>query len=194
MRFVHQQLPELITRLKAKDQSAFAVLYESHVNQVYAYVLSTLKSTPLTDDVVQEVFIKLWTAADLLDPAKPLKPYLFAIARNKSLNALRRVAKEQGLTEEITQSAIDLSQNTEALVAEKQTAAIIQLAVSQMPEKRRIIYDLCHQEGHSYQQTANKLGIKYSTVNTQMVRALKHIKAYLAKSGALLFSFFLFFS
>lgn len=193
MQIVHHQLPALIARLKNGDQSAFAVLYEVHVEQVYAYVFSILKIRSLTDDVVQDVFLKIWSASALLDENRPLKPYLFAVARNKALNALRKLAREQQLTDSIAETAMDLSENGETGLLRKETAAIIKLAIAEMPEKRRMIYDLCHQEGHSYKQTADKLGIKYSTVNTQMVRALKHIKDYLAKSGALLFSFFIFF-
>jgi RNA polymerase sigma-70 factor (ECF subfamily) len=186
------QQQELIVRLKAKDQSAFAMLYELHVDRTYAYVLSILKSTALADDVVQDVFVKLWTASALLDESKPLLPYLLTIARNQSLNVLRKAAKQQSLTDTIAQAALDSSENSEQFVERKQTAALLELAIEQLPDKRRAIYDMCHQNGYSYKQTADKLGIKYSTVNTQMVRALKHIKDYLLKNGALLLSLLIF--
>ena len=177
----------LLERLKAKDEIAFAKLYAFHVDRTYAYALMILKSPDLAADVVQETFVKLWENPHMIDATRPLQAYLLAMIRNKSLNLIRRAVKEESITEEIASHAFDHSETGLQYTERRQLERLIHEAVQDLPIKRKEIYQLCNQEGYSYKQAAEKLGLSYSTVNSQMVKAIKTIKSFLIKNGALLF-------
>ena len=182
--------PELLEKLQAKDERAFAQLYARHADRTYAYALMILKSPDLAADVVQETFVKLWENPHLIDTTRPLHAYLFTMIRNKSLNVIRRAVKEESITEEIASHAYDHSETGLQYTERRQSEHLINEAVQYLPVKRKEIYELCHQDGYSYKQAAEKLGLSYSTVNSQMVKALKTIKSFLVKNGALLLFLF----
>jgi RNA polymerase sigma-70 factor (family 1) len=181
---------ELLERLKLQDAEAFAQLYRLYVKKIYAYALSILKSPSLAEDVAQETFIKLWEKASSIDAERSLQAYLFAIARNQSLNILKKASRETAISDEIITHAVQLSEDGLGYTERRQTGEFINLAVNQLPPKRRVIFDLCHNHGYSYKQTAEKLGIKDTTVNSQMVKAIKNIKEYMLRNGALLLLLF----
>lgn len=183
---------ELLEKLKLQDAEAFAQLYKLYVKKIYAYALSILKSPSLAEDITQETFIKLWEKAADVDPERSVQAYLFTIARNQSLNMIKRASRETAISEEIITHAVALSENGLGYTERRQTGEFINMAVSQLPPKRRVIYDLCHNHGYSYKQTAEKLGIKHTTVNSQMVKAIKNIKEYMVRHGALLLIYFFY--
>jgi RNA polymerase sigma-70 factor (family 1) len=187
----HEQ--DLVLELKDGSRSAFLSLYNLHVKKIYAYSLNIIKSPNLAQDITQDVFIKLWETSSQLKPEHSLQAYLFTITRNLSLNVLRSAAKEHWITDEIAAYAIDKSEDGMAYTERRQTAALMRAAISELPPQRRKIYEMCHQDGYSYKQAAEKLGITDGTINSQMVKALRFIKGYLIRNGALFFMFFLKF-
>lgn len=190
MRVVKDSEKELLQKLKDGSETAFSLLYEMHVKRVYAFALKILKSPALAEDIVQEVFVKLWEVAPGLDIELSLQSYLFTIARNLSLNVIRKAARETVITDEIARYVIDKGENGLAFAQHMQTKELVSLAVQLLPPQRRKIYELCHGEGYSYKQAAEKLGLKDATINSQMVKAIRSIKNYLIRNGALLTLFF----
>lgn len=180
---------ELLEKLKNKDESAFSELYSLYMRRIYAYALSILKSPMLAEDVTQDTFVKLWESAAFIQTDRTLLPYLFTIVRNKSLNVIRLASRESWITEEIATYAIDHSENPEQYAQRKQTDEYLTQAIDQLPPQRRMIYELCRNHGYTYKEAAKKLGIKDTTVNSQMVKALKSIRQYIVRKGALLFFF-----
>jgi RNA polymerase sigma-70 factor (ECF subfamily) len=177
---------ELLEKLKQQDSSAFAALYNLYVRKIYAYALGILKSPALAEDVTQDTFVKLWEHARGIHTDRSLQPFLFTIARNHCLNVIKLASRESRISDELFGYALDQAENGLEYVERKQTSAFIGQAIAQLPPQRRLIYDLCRNYGYSYKQAAEKLGIKDSTVNSQMVKALKTIKDFMVRNGALL--------
>ncbi|WP_029284571.1 RNA polymerase sigma factor [Pedobacter sp. R20-19] len=190
MNVVKASEAELVLKLKNGSQTAFARLYELHARRIYTFALKILKSPALAEDIVQEVFVKLWETAPKLEPKLPLQSYLFTIARNLSLNVIRKAARETTITEEIARYVLDQGNNGLAAAQYKQTKEFVSRAVQLLPPQRRRIYELCHGAGYSYKQAAEELGLKDTTINSQMVKAIRSIKKYLIRNGALLSLFF----
>lgn len=186
MRVVETKEEELLVALKQGSAQAFSVIYKLHVKKIYAFTLNILKSPTITEDVVQEVFIKLWENAARLDANSSLSSYLFTIARNLSLNVIRKASKQQWIVDEIALHVYDTSEDGLAFTQRRQTQGILEHAISTLPSQRKRIYELCHGEGYSYKKAAEELGVSDSTINSQMVKAIRTIKTYLLKNGALL--------
>jgi RNA polymerase sigma-70 factor (ECF subfamily) len=190
MHVVKDSEEELVLKLKNGSQTAFSSLYAMHVKRVYAFALKILKSPALAEDIVQEVFVRLWETGPQLNPKLSLQGYLFTIARNLSLNVIRKAARETIITDEIAGHAMDKSENGLAFAQHMQTKEFVSRAVQLLPPQRKKIYELCHGDGYTYKQAAEKLGIKDATVNSQMVKAIRSIKEYLIRNGALITLFF----
>lgn len=180
------QESELLEKLVVRDEQAFSRIYALYFDKVCNYALRIVKSPHLAEDVAQETFIKLWEQCEYILTDRPLRPYLFTLTKNACLNVIRRASRETSIADEIIDHAIAQSENGLEYTSSKQAAGIFRLAVSNLPPKRLAIYDLCRNHGYSYKQTAEKLGIKGSTVNSQMVKALKFIKEFMVKNDALL--------
>ena len=86
----------LLSGLKLGEETAFSKIYALHVRSIYAFVLKILKSPSISEDVVQEVFIKLWENAPKIDAGTSIKPYLFTIARNLHLTSSAMPAENSG--------------------------------------------------------------------------------------------------
>ncbi|MCX2473444.1 RNA polymerase sigma-70 factor [Pedobacter sp. MC2016-05] len=177
---------ELLIALKQGNEEAFSAIYKLYVKKIYAFTLNILKSPVVAEDVVQEVFVKLWKSAPTLEDDTSLNAFLYTIARNLALNVIRKAGREQWLTDEIASHAYDTCEDGLAYTQRKQTKEFLDHAISALPPQRKRIYQLCHIEGFSYKQAAGKLGISDSTINSQMVKAIKSIKTYLLRNGALL--------
>ncbi|MEQ7800976.1 RNA polymerase sigma-70 factor [Pedobacter sp. ASV1-7] len=181
---------ELLEKLKLQDPKAFSQLYTLYVKKIYAYALGILKSPSLAEDVTQDTFVKLWEHALSIKSDRSIQPFLFTIVRNLSLNVIKQASKQAFISDEMFSHVESQQEDGLQYTERKQTGEIIGKAVDQLPPQRRIIYDLCRNYGYSYKQTADKLGIKDSTVNSQMVKALKTIKDFMVRNGALLLILF----
>lgn len=177
---------ELLEKLKLQDSKAFSQLYSLYVKKIYAYSLGILKSPTLAEDVTQDTFVKLWEHATSVQTDRTIQPFLFTIARNLSLNVIKQASKQTWISDEIFAHVIYPQEDGLQYTERKQTGEFIGLAVDQLPPQRRLIYDLCRNYGYSYKEAAEKLGIKDTTVNSQMVKALKTIKEFMVRNGALL--------
>lgn len=177
---------ELLEGLTKQDAQAFAQLYNAYIKKIYSYALSIVKSAMLAEDITHDTFVKLWENAKDIHTDKTIQAYLYTLTRNQCLNTIRRAARETWISDEMTSHALASSENGLEFTERKETGKFISLAIDQLPPQRRIIYDLCRNQGFSYKQVAEKLGIKDTTVNSQMVKANKTIRDFMLRNGAML--------
>lgn len=177
----------VILRLQRQDRDAFKEIYAHYLPLLYGFVQKMAKSPELTEDICHDVFVKLWDKAAHLDPDRPLQPFLFEMAKNHLLTLIKRSSLEKKILDEIMKHAEIAVNSTENSYQLAETAQQLNHAVALLPPQRKRVYQLCKQEDLSYSEAALKLQISESTVNNQMVKALKFIKGRL---HTLLFSFF----
>ena len=174
---------ELLNRIAAGDETAFASLFASHRNRVYAlaYRLTGVKSG--AEDVVQDVFLKLWLRREELPNIRNFRAYLNTITANLVSNMLRRVAYEYRFINETLRS--DTGQNTDvaSISALHELQNKIHKAVSSLSKQQQKIFLLSREQGMKYSAIAELLGISTATVKTHMVDALRNIRAHLSANG-----------
>lgn len=175
---------ELIELLKQDDTQALSMLYYMHVKQLKYFVLKTAKSPFLAEDVVHDTFIKIWDSRLQIDAEQPFKPYLYTVARRHLLNLLKRAQHESAIVEEIRRHAISEENTTTLLLEYKESDSLFREAVDNLPLQCREVFVRCRLHGLTYKQTALELGIAESTVNNQMVKALKSIREFITLRNA----------
>jgi RNA polymerase sigma-70 factor (family 1) len=176
---------EILERLKDQDQSAFTIIYNTYSPKIYRYAIRFVKSNTIAEDAVHDIFVKLWNNAADLDIQVSIQSYLYKLAHNHLLNIIRREAVEVRYIDEMMNSAVDFSLNTEETIEYRETLAKTRQAIDSLPPQRKLIFEMGRGEGMSHKQIARELNIADSTVNNQIVKALKSIKEHLLATGAI---------
>lgn len=184
----------LVQELISQNERAFQQLYIKYRGDIYAYSRSLLKSDSNAEEIVQDVFLKVWLNCENLNPDLSFKAYLFTIARNLSFNFLSKAANIQSLREEIFFKSQGVYNNVNDYLADEDYELVRQKAVESLPPKRKAIFQKSRDEGKSYEDIGKEMGISVSTVKTQMSKALENIRHYLHANTDLTFSMLLLFS
>ena len=172
--------PDVVARVREGDRDAFELIFRALYSRLSEYALGFVRSQDAAEDVVQEVFVALWTHRDRLASPDNLVGYLFRSVRNRSLNQLRR-ARVVSLHEEEAIRADPVTSpppDRDADLGEIERA--VKAAVERLPPRSRQVFRLSRDTGLTYPQIAETLGISIKTVETLMGRALKSIRERLA--------------
>lgn len=166
-----------------KDEE-FRHLFDAYRNRLYGYVLAIAHSKYVAEEITQEIFIKLWLCRDILHQVDNLEGYIFTIARNKTLNHLRKAANNVRLLRELQGLAAPENNNVEerSLVAEYDT--LIRDALNQLSPQRRLVFQLSRYQGLNHEEIALELKLSRHTVKNHLVEALRFIRHYLGQHGA----------
>jgi RNA polymerase sigma-70 factor (family 1) len=175
----------IVILLKQGNSHAFTRLYDFYVKRIYSFAFGIVKSRDLAEDITHDVFVKIWENAGKLDSEKSFQSYLYTIARNQTINLIKRAGLETALVNEMLKHSISAQNYVDETIECNESSEIVKNAIDMLPPQRRIIYDLCKNEGLTYSQVAEQLKISPSTVNSQMVKALKSIKDFLLLHGTL---------
>lgn len=159
--------------------SAFSQLYERYHGVLYHSALKFVKSDELAQEIVQEVFIRLWETRSNLKTDLSLAAYLYTMTRNRVFNMLKRAARESKVREQIRLHAEAASNTTENSLLYSEYRAAVKKAIAGLPPQRQRIFIMCREEGKSYEEVAGTFGISKSTVRDHMVKALKSVRKQL---------------
>jgi RNA polymerase sigma-70 factor (ECF subfamily) len=168
------------------DES-FKRLFDSYKNRLYGYVLAIARSSYTAEEITQEIFIKLWLCRDILHEVDNLDGYIFTIARNRTLNHLRKAANDARLLRELQELAMPQHNNNvddRAVVAEYDQ--LLRDALSLLSPQRRLVYKLSRDGGMNHEEIADQLHLSRNTVRNHMVEALRFIRHYLGQHASLL--------
>ncbi|WEK20406.1 MAG: RNA polymerase sigma-70 factor [Candidatus Pedobacter colombiensis] len=177
---------ELFAGVAMGDEHCFEVIYNHYAQRLFPFVDKKVRSRSLTEEIIQDIFVQLWINRHLLENVQYPTTYLFNIAANKTLAYLRKISNNQKLVDKMASAFPDYTNETEEQLIVEESARVIELAVSQLPEQRRLIWELSRNEGLSHKQIAERLGISSSTVNNQLGHAMQHVREVLDKRANLL--------
>lgn len=185
----------LLLLLKQSDEQAFEELYQQYSGRIYGNILKLIKNKESAQELLQEVFMKLWERRADIDIKTSFAGYLFSTSRHMVYNFIRRLSVEQQAAAYLSITHSELYLHVEEDIALKETESALQEAIENLPPRRREIYKLCKLEEKSYEEVSILLGISTSTINDHMVKANRFIKEQLGQSEllaiALLASFFI---
>ena len=183
---------ELVTALKNDDISAFNQLFYAYSSRLYHFAYGYLKSKEEAEELVQEVFIKVWDKRKDLQEEYRFKSYLFTIAYNHIKKHFRSKAIQNNYLE------FSGATNPEALYTREDVnypslKKWVDKLVDKMPDKRRTVFVKSRFEGKNVKEIAEEMGISQSTVENHLNQALKFLKQHLKDQHLAGFVFFCLF-
>ena len=166
----------------SEDIAAYKELYLLMFDSLFQFSYSFVKSKQVAEELVSDVFIKLWQIRSQLNAIDNLRPYLFGITKNFSLSYLARASKNLSIQlDDIDPDEIDIEsliefKNPEGLCISKETIKNVMQAIMNLPPQCQIIFSLVKVEGLKYKEVARLLNISVFTVRNQVAIATKKIE------------------
>ena len=167
----------LVARVRAGDQQALAELYDRYSSVVYAVALRVLQDAAAAEDVLQDIFLRLWRNPDAFDASRgSLAAWLAVIARHRSIDRLRQRRPETDIEKCVITSSADLRDQTErSLVIEK-----VRSALGEMNPDQRKALEMAFFQGLTHVEIAEKTGEPLGTIKTRIRSALRQLRAKFA--------------
>jgi RNA polymerase sigma-70 factor (family 1) len=176
----------LVNALREGDKEAFAEIYNRFHKPVYRYLISMIKVPEHTEDLVHEIFLKLWEIRQRLDIHTNFQAYIFRVAHNKAVDEIRKMVHDRRLRAELSYKyqELTISQN-ESPSQLNHYDKLVEQALDSLTPQRRKVYELCRIEGKTYQDAADELNLTHNTVKEHMSKAMASLRHFLAERGEL---------
>lgn len=181
----HEDEAILIQRVVEGERAAFTVLYSRYINSLYRYIYLFTKSKETSEDIVQNVFIKIWERRASLKNLSSFKAYLYHCAKNLMLDEIRRNQVREKVFLIVKDGMEEAVDELEADIMYGEYYQLAQQAIDMLPEKRRQIVEMRIKEDLSLDEIAAKLNISKFVVKKQMYMGLHFVKSYLKKYAEL---------
>jgi len=174
---------EILEQVSLGDEKAFRRLFDHYWDNIYSVAFVFTKSSVLAEEMVQDVFLKVWQKRDQLPGIEKFEGWLFTIARNHILNTLRNKSAEQSFSEDLLQYFKETTNLPEQQLLLKESEQLISRAAAQLPEQQKKVFLLSRGQGMSHEEIARELGLSKLTIKTHMHMALKSMRLYIEKHG-----------
>jgi RNA polymerase sigma-70 factor (ECF subfamily) len=167
----------LVARVRARDESAMAALYDRYSSLVYAVALRVLGDTGAAEDVLQEIFLQLWRKPSAFDAARgSMGAWLSVIARNRSIDALRKRKPETNIEDVVLSVETNFAHN-----ADRGRALLkIREVLGKMAAPQRSALEMAFFEGLTHTEIAEKTGEPLGTIKTRIRAGLLSLRAAVA--------------
>lgn len=166
---------ELFIQLKKGDKIAFEAIFNIYYASLCIYANRMLNDDEKAEEIVQNLFVNLWSKRKNLDVESSLKYYLFRSVRNQCLNQLQHLKIREKYAQKVIENQ-EIEIHDHDYFIEVDLAKKIQESIESLPEKRRQIFKLSREEGLKYKEIAEKLNLSVKTVEAQMGLALKQLR------------------
>lgn len=183
---------KLLYELSQGNELAFTKLYNEYKNVVFSTALKITKSKILAEEVVQDVFLKIWQNHENLAEITNIENYLFIISRNHIFDMIKKIARDTSLAIDSNYKSTSTN-DTEDAIKDDQYNVILNQIVDQLPPQQQKIYKMAKWDGLSHQKIGEDLGISTETVKKHMAQALKFVRTKISPYMNMFMTLLLFF-
>lgn len=170
--------PGCLAKIAAGDARAFEWLYKNYCKRIYDYIFLLTNDAALSEDLVQEIFLKVWTQKEKLTEIKNLNSYLHTTAKNLITDNWRKQSTEKQVIKNIAYTA----DKEITLTPFKNEPGVLSGALDTLSERQKLIYRLIREEGRSREEISKALNLSPNTVKATMQNALHKIRQQLCEA------------
>lgn len=158
------------------DQNAFGQLYVVFMPRLVQFAQSIIKNKELAEEIVSDVFIKIWQNRQHLKEVDNFKLYLYISTKNTALNYLSRHYRKNVISlDEFTIIPVSVNYNPEQILITSELINRINTSIAMLPSRCKLIFKLAKEDGLKYNEIAKLLNISVKTIDGQMAIAVKKI-------------------
>lgn len=175
---------KLLRQIKERDsQTAFRDFYAMSYDRFFRIAYYYVKQEEWSQEIVLDVFLKLWKQRSMLLDVKHFEDYCFILIKNASLNYLKKESKQTFThADSPPEEAVEQSCSPEESFISEELFALYLKTLDQLPERCREIFIRVREEKQSYAQVAKELGIRINTVDAQLQKAMTRLKDMMSQS------------
>jgi RNA polymerase sigma-70 factor (ECF subfamily) len=167
---------ELLKAIANGNEIAFKTIYDAYFKKLSAYLYKLCKSNDAAEEMVNDVFLKIWKNKSSLNHIESFEAYLFTMARNKAIDYLRKLAKDTNLITELTAQIQESHNEIEEKLDATALKNLIEQSLAQLSDQKRKIFKMSKEEGYSYDEIAAEMQLSKSTIKNHLSETLKHLK------------------
>lgn len=171
---------QLIAFMKEGDHMAFEEIYKRYSRDVFYQVNQMLRDTDASKDLVQDLFITIWTKSQNIQEDTKLGGYLYIAAQNRVLKFIQKGKVKSDYLRSLSEYAAELNLTTIENIDARELQKLIDQEIANLPERMRVVFELSRNENLSYQEIASQLDISQNTVRKQVSNALRILRTKLA--------------
>jgi len=165
---------KFLLSIAAGDEQAFSHIYYHYHPILYSYVLKFVKLPALAEDIVQDIFLKIWEIRVQLPGVKYFPGFIFSVARNHTLNILHNIARSNHALSALIRHFQEQRFDDEALSNDYRK--FVENALGTIPPRSREIFQKCREQSMTYEQVATEMGISRNAVKKHMMKAIRTLK------------------
>ena len=183
---------QLLDELRAGSEAAFTQLYRMYSVRLYYNILALVKDENVAEELVQDVFSKIWRKRERISVEKTFAAYLFITGRNRVYDFFQQLTRDHKLYSRVKQLAVEHYSPIEEALSARENAELLYKAIASLPPQRRRAFELCKIEGRSYRQASEIMGVSLSTLKDHMSNALEAIRTYISRNKEVAMALFFF--
>lgn len=177
------ELKLLVAQFNGGSKLAFECLYRLHSKALLANIRNLVKDNEVADEILQDVYLKIWESRSSIDLEKSYKGFLYTIARNMVYDYLRKLALDQRRRQVLISQALEVYTHVEEQLICKEHEQLLGKALGQLSLQCRKVYTLSKFEGKSHQEISQLLNISLATVNNHMVKSNRQVRAFFLENS-----------
>lgn len=166
---------DLMLRVQEGDLVALGVIFERHHGRVYRFCMRMTGNGPASEDLVQEIFLRMNRYSGKLRPDSNFQPWMYRLARNVCNDHLRKSQRESGDLEAIPEP-VSGEPGAVELMEKSEEVTLLHRALDSLPEKKREVLILSRFEKHKYEEIARLLDCSVGTVKVRVHRAVRQLR------------------
>lgn len=171
----------LLAAIAVGDERAFRKLFDRYKERFYSLVLKMTHCDEVAEDIVQDVFMNIWSKRESLADIDNPSSYFFTAVYRRVYHHYRKVALEKKLLQ-LAPSIKESVNTTEEMVMAHESKNLISQAIAKLPPQQQLVFKLRKEEGFSREEVASQLDISPNTVKNHLSNAINFIRAFLASS------------
>ncbi len=171
----------ILKRMAAGDEEAFCQLFARYRAQLFQFTFEMTKSAADAEDIVQDVFAKIWINRERMAELGHARSYIYTMTRNQTFDFLRKVARDAASVRKNWKQMQAGPADGETLLRNKENSQILREALARVPELKQRIFRMSREEGLTHAQIAGELGLSKSRVKNVIVEMQKLIRHYLSQ-------------
>lgn len=158
------------------ESQNFYHLYNTYSKELKKFVQRYVHSDSIAEDIVHDLYAKIWEHRGSMAHVQNLEAYLFRMAKNKTLDYLRKIKRIELMPDDLIKEFGNYNEGVDQFILEKEYFAFLKDELDKLPETSKRVFHLCREMGKTYQEVSSELNISKNTVKHHMVATVKRLK------------------